>query len=588
MWWGRERNKGLEPWRDTGVACAGPAVADIEAAFAEVWAAPGARCPTRNARRRPTAPAGTTSLRVIDTKPSTGGLFRLDQLVAALARERLWITDAYFVGASPVHPGADRRGLRRRRRAAAGAGSGSDLPIVQRLTQAGYRTLLEAGVRIFEWNGAMVHAKTAVADGRWARVGSSNLNVAELAGQLGARRRGRGRTPSRARWSGRSSRTCRTPPRSSSSNTNSVLPCGMCASTVRQPRWRRRDAAARVAPRRGRTAGGPNVRRGHHRAAWPRRGRSRDAIWGIVFVAALGIVGLKWPRGWPIRWASCCCGSRSAGRCRPSSCGRSVDSNRPRSAIAWRPLEKTPPETNGVSLVVNRLHPLSAEAFMARPPMAGLSPSSGARISATSGDGHRLLWPLTQLARHRYAASADQNPNRAINCTVRATLPELMICPKVGQAEADHRAREIGIVEEVDHFQPQRQRRRADTLRLLHREVPVVPPRRAKSRVDTRRIAKSERRRPRPRRGIQPRDTAAGRIVFAGIGGASDPRRARRWDAGCCRAGWSCCSPGRCGSGSRSGGSRRPSRSSRQPARAGRRPGSASDAPRRTAARWWS
>jgi len=38
--------------------------------------------------------------------------------------------------------------------------------------------LLEAGVKVYEWNGSMIHAKTAVADGRWARVGSSNLNLA--------------------------------------------------------------------------------------------------------------------------------------------------------------------------------------------------------------------------------------------------------------------------------------------------------------------------------------------------------------------------------------------------------------------------
>jgi cardiolipin synthase len=38
--------------------------------------------------------------------------------------------------------------------------------------------LLEAGVRVYEWNGPMLHAKTAVADGKWARVGSSNLNLA--------------------------------------------------------------------------------------------------------------------------------------------------------------------------------------------------------------------------------------------------------------------------------------------------------------------------------------------------------------------------------------------------------------------------
>jgi len=38
--------------------------------------------------------------------------------------------------------------------------------------------LLEAGIRVFEWKGPMLHAKTAVCDGQWARVGSTNLNVA--------------------------------------------------------------------------------------------------------------------------------------------------------------------------------------------------------------------------------------------------------------------------------------------------------------------------------------------------------------------------------------------------------------------------
>jgi cardiolipin synthase len=50
------------------------------------------------------------------------------------------------------------------------------------VSRAGYRPLLEAGVRVFEWNGSMLHAKTAVADGRWARVGSSNLNLASWIG----------------------------------------------------------------------------------------------------------------------------------------------------------------------------------------------------------------------------------------------------------------------------------------------------------------------------------------------------------------------------------------------------------------------
>jgi cardiolipin synthase len=54
----------------------------------------------------------------------------------------------------------------------------SDIPALSPLSRAQYRPLLEAGVRVFEWAGTMLHAKTAVADRRWSRVGSTNLNLA--------------------------------------------------------------------------------------------------------------------------------------------------------------------------------------------------------------------------------------------------------------------------------------------------------------------------------------------------------------------------------------------------------------------------
>src|SRR5262249_14008736 len=127
------------------------------------------------------APAGEASLRVVATMPNTAGLFRLDQLVAALAHERLWLTDAYYAGTTSYVQAL---------RAAARDGvdvsllvpNGTDSRVRRPLSRAGYRTLLEAGVRVFEWNGSMLHAKTAVADGRWARVGSSNLNIASWLG----------------------------------------------------------------------------------------------------------------------------------------------------------------------------------------------------------------------------------------------------------------------------------------------------------------------------------------------------------------------------------------------------------------------
>jgi cardiolipin synthase len=179
--WAGDAVRGIPAWRDTGVSIEGPAVADLSRAFARTWAASGPAGPEPLPHREDIAPAGDVSLRVIATEPATTGIFRLDTLVAALSRRTLWLTDAYFIGL-PTYVQALR--------AAAADGvdvrllvpGASDLGIVKRLGAAGYRPLLEGGIRVFEWNGPMLHAKTAVADGLWARVGSTNLNVASWMG----------------------------------------------------------------------------------------------------------------------------------------------------------------------------------------------------------------------------------------------------------------------------------------------------------------------------------------------------------------------------------------------------------------------
>src|SRR5215211_5580676 len=56
----------------------------------------------------------------------------------------------------------------------------NDLAWIGVLSRTGYRQFLEAGVRIFEYGGPMIHAKTLVADGRWSKVGSTNLNFSSL------------------------------------------------------------------------------------------------------------------------------------------------------------------------------------------------------------------------------------------------------------------------------------------------------------------------------------------------------------------------------------------------------------------------
>jgi cardiolipin synthase len=116
---------------------------------------------------------------VIEGVPGESRAYRLVQLLAAGVSERLWITDAYLVAPPPLFAalcdaargGVDVRML---------VPETSDLPVVRTLTRIGYRELLAAGVRIYEWGGPMLHAKTTVVDRRWARVGSSNLNVSSL------------------------------------------------------------------------------------------------------------------------------------------------------------------------------------------------------------------------------------------------------------------------------------------------------------------------------------------------------------------------------------------------------------------------
>jgi len=113
--------------------------------------------------------------------PFQGRIYRATQLIAAAAMERLWITDAYLVPPASLYAAlldAARQGVDVRL-LVPGA---SDLPVMRTFTRVGYRELLRAGGRIFEWTGPMIHAKTLVADRRWARVGSSNLNVSSLLG----------------------------------------------------------------------------------------------------------------------------------------------------------------------------------------------------------------------------------------------------------------------------------------------------------------------------------------------------------------------------------------------------------------------
>ncbi len=170
------------PWRDTGVEMRGPAAAVASRAFERIWDELGDPVPEGLRTDPDEVPLeGETTAWIIEGRPWRSRVYRATQIVAAHARERLWITDPYFVAPRPVsqaltaaaRDGVDVRIL---------VPGHNNWPWVGTLSRGGYRGLLEAGVRIFEWQGPMIHAKTSVSDGIWSRVGSSNLNAYSLLG----------------------------------------------------------------------------------------------------------------------------------------------------------------------------------------------------------------------------------------------------------------------------------------------------------------------------------------------------------------------------------------------------------------------
>jgi cardiolipin synthase len=159
-------------WRDTALRVRGEIAKDVERAFQKLWessSSPPLSPPADPADARPAVSILAEDL------PGAGRVASIYEWLARTARESLEITDAYMVAPPPVIDaleGAARRGVAvrillpgRNNHRVAGAAA-----------RWMYSRLLDAGVRIFEWEGVMIHAKTAVADGVIALVGSSNLD----------------------------------------------------------------------------------------------------------------------------------------------------------------------------------------------------------------------------------------------------------------------------------------------------------------------------------------------------------------------------------------------------------------------------
>lgn len=178
-WLSRDPDTNL-PYRDTAVRVTGPIVADLELGFADLWDRSGPRLPNRERPPIDAMPhAGNDAARVVIQEPGKLRMLRVLELLTAGVSERLWIADAYYLAVprlTQALTAASRDGVDVRLLLPAT----NDLPIVGALSRTGYRQLLDAGVRVWEYSGLMMHAKTTVADGWWSRIGSTNMNITGL------------------------------------------------------------------------------------------------------------------------------------------------------------------------------------------------------------------------------------------------------------------------------------------------------------------------------------------------------------------------------------------------------------------------
>jgi cardiolipin synthase len=163
-------------WRDTHIKIEGPAVATLQWAFINNWVhQEGGDLPELDYFPR-LGPVGDKMVRVLATTPDHASEIYKSLLVAVNeAKKSIHITSAYFV---PDQQTIDAL--------CAAAKRGVDVKLVlpgvsdhSLVFQAGrayYDQLLENGVRVFQLQVAVLHAKTAVIDSAWSTIGSANID----------------------------------------------------------------------------------------------------------------------------------------------------------------------------------------------------------------------------------------------------------------------------------------------------------------------------------------------------------------------------------------------------------------------------
>ncbi|HEX4208895.1 MAG TPA: phospholipase D-like domain-containing protein, partial [Candidatus Binataceae bacterium] len=166
----------LAYWRDTDIEVRGPAVAEFQKLFIQQWNyQKGPLLQVRNYYPKLERQGGQI-VQVIGSVPERFSAIYVTIISAIVnAETNIYITDAYF---APDHQmlhaleHAARRGVDVRLLLP----SKTDEPLIVSAARSHYKDLLKAGVKIYEWQGEMLHAKTATIDGVWSTVGTSNLD----------------------------------------------------------------------------------------------------------------------------------------------------------------------------------------------------------------------------------------------------------------------------------------------------------------------------------------------------------------------------------------------------------------------------
>ena len=168
-------------WRETNVRVEGPAVRQLQAAFAAAWAeATGVLFSGRVTGELQGASGVTAGLLYATPTMGSTSAERFLAMSIAAARKSLFITNAYFIPddnliallLNAASRGVDVRILT--------AGPRTDVDVVRQAGRSRYEELMAAGIRIYEWQPSTLHAKTFVIDERWSTIGSINLDNRSL------------------------------------------------------------------------------------------------------------------------------------------------------------------------------------------------------------------------------------------------------------------------------------------------------------------------------------------------------------------------------------------------------------------------